>query len=201
MFPDLTRDDVFRIETRRLWLRWPNARDAEAIVRLAGDAAVAGMTARIPHPLDRATVDAFLIDVRRANTLGAGLTLALAQRAAPTRLIGIVGIACESAEAPHLGYWLGRPHQGAGLMSEATASLVHAFFAYAGGTCLVAEARLDNPASRRVLEKAGLRETDRRVRDVPLRGGEVAVACFRLDRAEWASADAVRRETMQAAAA
>ena len=23
MFPDLTRDDVFRLETRRLWLRTP----------------------------------------------------------------------------------------------------------------------------------------------------------------------------------
>ena len=28
MFPDLTRDDVFRLETRRLWLRWPRAADA-----------------------------------------------------------------------------------------------------------------------------------------------------------------------------
>ena len=200
MFPDLTCDDVFRIETRRLWLRWPTARDAEAIVHLAGDAAVAGMTASIPHPLDRATVDAFLIEVRRANTEGAGLTLALALRAAPTRLIGLAGIARESAErAPHLGYWLGRPHQGAGLMGEAVAALVHAFFAYAGGACLVAEARLDNPASRRVLKTVGLVETERRVRDVPSRGGAQAVACFRLDRVGWASAEASRAR--QAAAA
>ncbi len=28
MFPDLTRDDVFRIETKRLWLRWPRIQDA-----------------------------------------------------------------------------------------------------------------------------------------------------------------------------
>lgn len=200
MFPDLTRDDVFRIETRRLWLRWPMARDAEAIVHLAGDAAVAEMTARIPHPLDRATVDAFLIEVRRANAEGAGLTLALAPRAAPMRLIGLVGIACEAAEgAPRLGYWLGRPHQGAGLMSEAVSALVHAFFAYAGGACLAAEARLDSPASRRVLEKAGLVETGRRVRDVPLRGGALAVACFRLERAGWASIQA-SRESRPAAA-
>lgn len=201
MFPDLTRDDVFRIETRRLWLRWPNARDAEAIVTLAGDRAVAEMTARIPHPLDRATVDAFVIDVRRANTEGTGLTLALAARSAPTRLIGLVGIAREpGAEAAHLGYWLGRPHWGAGLMSEAVGALVHAYFAYAGGTCLIAEARLDNPASRRVLERAGLAETERRVRAVPLRGGEHAVACFRLERDAWAAADAAGRETIQAAA-
>ncbi len=54
MFPDLFRDDVFRIETRRLWLRWPTARDAESILRLAGDPAVARMTAGIPLPFERA---------------------------------------------------------------------------------------------------------------------------------------------------
>jgi hypothetical protein len=51
MFPDLTRDDVFRIETRRLWLRWPTAKDRDAILKLAGDRAVAEMLARVPHPL------------------------------------------------------------------------------------------------------------------------------------------------------
>jgi hypothetical protein len=30
MFPDLLRDDVFRLETRRLWLRWPRAAEETA---------------------------------------------------------------------------------------------------------------------------------------------------------------------------
>ena len=33
MFPDLARDDVFRLETARLWLRWPRAADAAALHR------------------------------------------------------------------------------------------------------------------------------------------------------------------------
>ena len=45
MFPELTRDDVFRLETRRLWLRWPRMADATAILKLAGEKAVAEMTA------------------------------------------------------------------------------------------------------------------------------------------------------------
>ena len=28
MFPEITRDDIFRLETERLWLRWPRAADA-----------------------------------------------------------------------------------------------------------------------------------------------------------------------------
>ena len=37
MFPDLLRDDVFRLETRRLWLRWPRAGDVSLVARLAGE--------------------------------------------------------------------------------------------------------------------------------------------------------------------
>ena len=44
MFPELTRDDVFRLETRRLWLRWPRMADANAILRLAGSHSFEGQT-------------------------------------------------------------------------------------------------------------------------------------------------------------
>jgi RimJ/RimL family protein N-acetyltransferase len=50
MFPDLARDDVFRLETARLWLRWPRAADAPAIHRYCSRWEVAQFTARIPHP-------------------------------------------------------------------------------------------------------------------------------------------------------
>ena len=46
MFPDLTRDDVFRIETPRLWLRWPVVADSVAIcARSRAKKEVAEMTA------------------------------------------------------------------------------------------------------------------------------------------------------------
>ncbi|MFZ0559474.1 MAG: N-acetyltransferase, partial [Methylovirgula sp.] len=50
MFPDLTRDDVFRLETTRLWLRWPRASDAAAVAAFAALPQVAQMTGNIPHP-------------------------------------------------------------------------------------------------------------------------------------------------------
>jgi len=185
MFPDLTRDDVFRIETGRLWLRWPMAKDAGAILRLAGDPAVAEMTARIPHPLPRAEVDAFLLRARTENAAGTGLTLALARRSAPAELVGIVGIVAGEAEPePELGYWLGQPHWGGGLMREAVAALLDAYFAYAGGAVVAASARTDNPASRRLLERCGFVRTVVATRSCPARGG-VTVDLFRLERARW----------------
>lgn len=186
MFPDLTRDDVFRIETRRLWLRWPTAKDRDAVLKLAGDRSVAEMTARIPHPLDRHTVDAFLLDTRVANTAGSGLTLALTERSAPANLIGLVGISGGGTQ-PHLGYWLGRPWWGNGLMGEAARALVHAYFAYAGGGRIEASALPANPASRRVLEKVGFRVTGRGPRACPARGGDREVDLFGLDRNDWAA--------------
>ena len=186
MFPDLTRDDVFRIETRRLWLRWPTAKDTPAILRWAGEREVAEMTARIPHPLARSDVDPFVLKLRSGNAAGTGLTLAITQRSSPATLIGLVGLTADTA-APHLGYWLGRPWWGNGLMGEAAGALVHAYFAYAAGERLQASADPDNPASRRVLEKCGFRLTGRGVRPCPARDRDREVDLFDLDRATWAA--------------
>ena len=142
MFPDLTRDDVFRIETRSLWLRWPRAKDVDAIVRLAGDRSVAEMTARIPHPIDRAETETFVLEARRGNGAGESLVMAVSLRSEPDGLVGVIGIeGAAGAEGPHLGYWLGRAHWGRGLATEAASAMVHAHFAYAGGAVLTSDAR------------------------------------------------------------
>ncbi|MBN4093657.1 MULTISPECIES: GNAT family N-acetyltransferase [Methylobacterium] len=185
MFPDLTRDDVFRIETRRLWLRWPTAKDRDAILKLAGDPSVAAMLARVPHPLPAPEVDAFLLQARSRNAAGSALTLALAPRAAPGSLIGVVSIEGRSDGPPELGYWLGQPYWGSGLMAEAVTALCHAFFAYTGGTELAASARTVNPASRRVLETCGFAQAGSAIRPFPARGADLPVDLFSLDRQRW----------------
>ena len=115
MFPDLTRDDVFRLDTRHLWLRWPRHADGQAIVRLAGHKAVAEMTAAIPHPYPADGATAFVFQSRKDNALGRALTLAVTPKRKPGRLIGVVGIGAPKGEAqPFLGYWLGQPYWGRG---------------------------------------------------------------------------------------
>ncbi len=63
MFPEITRDDVFRLETRRLWLRWPRAKDAAQHAAIVAHRDVAEMTSRIPHPLPPGCVDQWILDV------------------------------------------------------------------------------------------------------------------------------------------
>jgi RimJ/RimL family protein N-acetyltransferase len=189
MFPELTRDDVFRLETRQLWLRWPRHADAAAIVSLAGDIAVAEMTARIPHPYARHEADRFILEARQGNAEGRALQLAITRKGKPT-LLGMIGIGpapdlASEAERPHLGFWLGTPSWGQGLATEAACAVIDAYFAYAGGRELTAAARTVNPASRRVLEKCGFAHEGAGRMSFPARGEVFSVDRFRLDRKAW----------------
>jgi RimJ/RimL family protein N-acetyltransferase len=189
MFPDLTRDDVFRLETRRLWLRWPRLADAQAIVRLAGDKAVAEMTALIPHPYPPDGAERFVFEARKANAEGTGLQMAITPKGKPNSLIGVVGIgpAHDGTAFPHLGYWLGAPSWGHGYATEAAQALVDAFFAYTDGQELASSARVINPASRRVLEKCGFAHQGSGLKAFPARGGLFPVDHFRVGRRTWQS--------------
>ena len=187
MFPELTRDDVFRLETARLWLRWPRAADAAAIVALAGEKVVADMTSVIPHPYLPEHGHAFVRDSRLANGEGRRLTLAVTPRSRPGELIGIVGIACDVEPVPFLGYWIGTPYWGEGLATEAARALVDAYFAYSPGRELTAAVRVINPGSRRVLEKCGFASVGQGLKAFRARGGALPVDHFRLDRRMWQS--------------
>jgi len=196
MFPDLTRDDVFRLETRRLWLRWPRLADAQAVVRLAGEKAVADMTARIPHPYSPEQAERFIFQARRSNANGEGLQLAITPKGKPNSLIGMVGITADpDTGKPNLGYWLGIPSWGQGYATEATNLLFGSIVGVSDRQVLelgiVAEitacARVINPASRRVLEKCGFAYQGAGLSELPARCGLYPVDHFRLDRRTWES--------------
>jgi len=186
MFPDLTRDDVFRIETKRLWLRWPRIQDAAAIERLAGVEAVAGMTGTVPHPYPKGEAERFIFAARKGNATGQSLQLAIAPRLRPEKALGIIGARLRESSAD-LGYWLGEPSWGKGYATEAAHALVDAIFAYTEVTEMTASARVVNPRSRSVIEKCGFQFVGSDMADAPARGGRVAVDRFRLARSTWAS--------------
>ena len=188
MFPDLTRDDVFRLETRRLWLRWPRLADAQAIVRLAGEKSVAEMTAVIPHPYPPQAAERFVFEARKANAGGEGLQMAITPKGKPNALIGVVAIGPSRDDGrAHLGYWIGTPSWGQGYATEAARALIDAFFAYTEAQELTSSARVINPPSRRVLEKCGFAHEGSGLLSFPARGGVFPVEHFRLDRRMWQS--------------
>lgn len=187
MFPELTRDDVFRLETRRLWLRWPRMADANAILRQAGDKAVAEMTASIPHPYPPEAVEPFIFAMRKGNALGEHLALAITPRSKPNELIGMIGAHRQATGVPFIGYWLGTPHWSKGYATEAVQGLIDTLFSLVDIPAIEADTRVINPASRRVLEKSGFRAEGSFLKSLPARGGLFPCEQFRLDRSTWAA--------------
>jgi RimJ/RimL family protein N-acetyltransferase len=184
-FPDLTCDDIFRLETKRLWLRWPRATDATAVAAFAGLTEVARMTADIPHPYPPREADRFILMARAENAAGAALHLAVMQKIATRPVIGLVSvIMAESGEA-EIGYALSPQAWGNGFATEAVKTVIDTVFSLTGTPGLRANSRLGNFASRRVLEKAGFTYVDTGLDLLPARGGLHSCDRFRLGRAEW----------------
>jgi RimJ/RimL family protein N-acetyltransferase len=188
MFPDFVRDDVFRLESSRLWLRWPQAADAKRLAALAGNKAVAEMTARIPHPYQFSDGENFILTARKANSEGARLDLVIACKNRPMELIGGIGLSPARGErVATLGYWLGEPYWGKGFITEAAQALIDLVFGMTGVLEIEAEARVINPASRRVMEKCGFAYVGTGLSEAPARGGPLPCDRFRLDRKAWSS--------------
>lgn len=138
------------LKTERLCLRGLHMADAPLIKLYVGDNRVARNLSVVPHPYPDGAAEGF-IAASMANE-GAGMDWAIT-RAGEDELIGVIGLA-DKAEGLSLGYWLGAPFWGAGLMSEAAAAVVTC--CRAGGVPhLLSGAHQDNPASARVLSKLG----------------------------------------------
>jgi RimJ/RimL family protein N-acetyltransferase len=145
--------DVIQIETKRLKLRSLRMSDAQRIAQLCGDPGVATMIARAPLPYLEVAAEGFIMTLAARKRLGAEFVFAA--ELPGEGLIGMIG-ADKTGDAFDVGYWFGRPYWGNGFASEA----LKAFLSEANKLGqLVAGHFTDNPASGRVLEKAGFAYT------------------------------------------
>lgn len=142
-----------RIETPRLVLRAPIRGDVPDLVKLADNKAIAEKLSRLPHPYTRADGIGFVeIIAQQPTQRPYAITL-------DGGLIGVVGLTFEASQLPELGYWLGEPYWGRGIMSEAVKGLIEAAFATQLFPRLKARALASNDGSLNVLTKAGFIRT------------------------------------------
>jgi RimJ/RimL family protein N-acetyltransferase len=167
-------EGIIVLETARLVLRAARLEDAKRVAALVNDRRIAENTARIPHPY---TVDdakewisvaisqsetSYVITIAGEVIGACGLDVRpsyLGARASRSR-----PAACEAPALPggigaEIGYWIGVPFWGSGYATEAARSLIDHAFGGLGYEVLTASARVNNPASRRVLEKCGFKWT------------------------------------------
>jgi RimJ/RimL family protein N-acetyltransferase len=170
------------LETERLVLRAPRARDAKAITGLINDRRIAENTARIPHPYTLADAHDFVAHVNH-DPAEPSFLITLANGA----IIGGCGIGVSRDGDPELGYWIGVQHWGRGYATEAARALIDHAFEELGCARLASGARVSNPASRRVLEKCGFQWTGVSLIRIRALKSSAPIDSFRLDRGLWAS--------------
>lgn len=168
------------IETERLVLRAPHRGDIKAIVRLVNDRRVAENTARIPHPYGVEDAERF---IAAANRQDGEATFVITQAGAP---IGVCGVEPRGT-AFEIAYWLGVPYWGRGYATEAVRAVIDHAFGALGHDALAAGARVNNPASRRVLEKCGFQWAGVGLYRIRAINSSAPLDRFRLDRGLWAS--------------
>jgi RimJ/RimL family protein N-acetyltransferase len=195
MFPDLARDDVFRLETPRLWLRWPRICDAASIHKFCSQWEVARYTARIPHPYPQGSAERFIYAAREANASGRDLTLVMTSVKAKSDAIGSISLESRGLDRLALGFVLAPEAWGKGLATEAVEAMIGAAFSLTPAIEVVASVRVENEASKAVLEKCGFALVGTGLQGAPARGEMVQCHSFRLGRADWSGGAGLRRET------
>jgi RimJ/RimL family protein N-acetyltransferase len=186
MFPDIARDDVFRLETARLWLRWPRAKDAAAIHRYSAKWEVAQYTAHIPHPYPPGSAERFVFAAREANANGRDLNLVIEPQVGKRDVVGAISLAARGVDRLALGYAFSPEVWGRGYASEAVEAMAEAAFTLTHCLEINVDVRVENPGSRRVLEKCGFAHVSTGPQGAPARGGLVQCDRLQLKRPDWA---------------
>ena len=185
------------------------------MARLANDEKVACATDRLPYPYTLEDAQDFITANQADQVAGRGFALAI-ERSLDGSLIGIIGLrrnaevadtnptadATENAtDNWELGYWLGREHWGQGYGTEAVRRLLRFAFETLGLAEIRAKVAVLNPASARLLAKAGAEKIADRTFATQGRCDGQSGSLWRFTRSDWRAAWSHRPLLLVAAAA
>ncbi|MDV7141316.1 GNAT family N-acetyltransferase [Tropicimonas sp. TH_r6] len=150
---DWLRETELRIKTPRTVLRPFDESDSQAFREIAGDLEVARMMINIAHPLSEKAAAKWIRQRRYRGRPGFFLAIEV-----EGQLAGSIGF---GALNNSLAYFLARSHWGRGLAGEIVPGFVADVIPRFALPAMFAGVFTDNPASLRILEKTGFRETTR----------------------------------------
>lgn len=145
------------LHSRRLILRLFWAADAPEVQSLASDPRIAATTTTIPHPYPDGAAEQWIAGHAAASKARQGATFAVTVRG-DNALVGAVSLldVSDPDTRAELGYRIGVPFWGQGICTEAVVRVMEFAGESWGLTRIVARCMARNPASARVMEKAGL---------------------------------------------
>jgi RimJ/RimL family protein N-acetyltransferase len=159
-----------RIELGEWCVRSLVAGDAESITKYANNRNIwINLRDRFPYPYTRADAEGFIAAAwaQRPET-----DFAIASRSEAIGGIGFHPQADVHRLTAEIGYWLGEPFWGRGIATQALRELSDWIFANTPLVRLFAHVFAWNPASARVLEKAGY-ELEGRMRSSVIKDGKI----------------------------
>lgn len=170
------------METKRLRFRPWRESDAASLFKYASDPDIGSRAGWPPHQ----SIEESLRVIREVFSNGHTWALELKETGEPVGCMGYyaygesnIEIGPEDAE---LGYWIAKTYWNQGLCTEALRAMIDWCFNKKGFLTLWSDYFVDNPASGRVMEKCGFRETgDINWCSHLYRGDERPVKIMRLD--------------------
>ena len=142
------------LHTERLRLRPFEAGDAEAVTRWCADDELRRYLANLPSPYTHADAVHFVTTIANDENAPHWAITSVDDGA----LVGSIGLhPCDPHRRAMVGYWLGRPFWGKGLMTEALAAVIDWAFKGTRFERVFAHHDPRNAASGAVMRKAGMR--------------------------------------------
>jgi RimJ/RimL family protein N-acetyltransferase len=185
MINAVVENTIPTILTVRLMLRPFSLSDATEVQRMAGSIKVAQMTATIPHPYPDGAAESWIATHAGQFTNGDGLTWAIEDRASG-KLVGCIGFGVnKSHKKSEVGYWIGEEFWGKGYCTEAVIAGVNFCFKHFELNKITSRHLSYNPASGKVMIKAGMTQEGYLKQDMFRYGQFADMVVFGLLRSEW----------------
>jgi [ribosomal protein S5]-alanine N-acetyltransferase len=144
----------YTLETERLILRAPSLADVGTIKVIINHPDIAKMTLNIPYPYPDTAAIEWISNLESSEAIRYNFLITMKDNGA---VIGGIGLhPHERFKRAEIGYWLGLDFWNKGYATEATRRIIDFGFEALGLERIQAGYLPENPASRRVMEKAGM---------------------------------------------
>jgi len=143
------------LRTARLILRPPVNADAAILERYLGDRRIAETTAAIPHPYPAGGALDWMRRVRQGQEDGSTAAFVICLKST-AEIVGVISLMRDGSGEMKAGYWIAVPFWGNGYATEAMHRVIRYGFNRLDLPRISACHFAHNPASGRVMQKAGL---------------------------------------------
>ena len=183
MFPDISCDDIFRLETPRLWLRWLRVGDATAVAALPGARSVLSEAPGAMSAPNSGEVERFILAARTATASGDALVLGATGKAKTRTLVGVLAAHARNHGELELRSAFAPTQAGRELAGEALAALADTCFNLTNARTLFTSIGDEHSKSDDLYDRLGFAT-----------GADTALV--RLERHDWARGRAHRLPDM-----